>query len=435
VALDLLQRIHNRALSIWFAFVANRSAQGIALLLGLGALIFTTWATGNVHGFRPWLFEDQYDNAFEDLLARNRQIEILQRTGNIYEPFGSEAFTYPPGAIFIFYWTTWLPTEHVPYAWTALTLFSMVCVFAMVIRATSARRGLMLWVLSCWATVATVSLYPPFIEVLEWGQLALMLLSLIALDELFLKGRFRGVGVGIASAIKLYPLLFVVAWAFRREWRAVGTALLSFATCTAIAAIAWPTSAASFFIDLMWNGQDITHLATNHATIVSSQSLASMLNRPPIALDPHHQFPTFVVSGVVAALGLYGAHRLWRDRRPVGTMVVLVAVSSLCSPVAWDHYFCFAPLLWWVAAEAKRGSRLRHVSVLAGIVLLIPWNFWRREKVTDLWITLYEFVTRNAIGFAALAVVLAAALDAWRPRTAQDQGANDAAQALTEQAL
>jgi hypothetical protein len=116
-------------------------------------------------------------------------------------------------------------------------------------------------------------------------------------------------------------------------------------------------------------------------------------------------------------------------------MVVLVAVSSLCSPVAWDHYFCFAPLLWWVAAEAKRGSRLRHVSVLAGIVLLIPWNFWRREKVTDLWVTLYEFVTRNAIGFAALAVVLAAALDAWRPRTAQDQGANDAAQALTEQAL
>ena len=141
-----------------------------------------------------------------------------------------------------------------------------------------------------------------------------------------------------------------------------------------------------------------------------------MLNRPPIALDPHHQFPTFVVSGVVAALGLYGAHRLWRDRRPVGAMVVLVAVSSLCSPVAWDHYFCFAPLLWWVAAESSRGSRLRHASVLAGIVLLIPWNFWRREKVTDLWVTLYEFFTRNAIGFAALAVVIAASIDALWPR-------------------
>ena len=69
-----------------------------------------------------------------------------------------------------------------------------------------------------------------------------------------------------------------------------------------------------------------------------------------------------------------------------------------------------------VAAEAKRGSRLRHASVLAGIALLVPWNFWRREEVTDLWVTLYEFVTRNAIGFAALAVVIAASIDAFWPR-------------------
>jgi len=137
-----------------------------------------------------------------------------------------------------------------------------------------------------------------------------------------------------------------------------------------------------------------------------------------------------VVSGVVAALGLYGAHRLWRDRRPVGAMVILVAVSSLCSPVAWDHYFCFAPLLWWVAAEASRGSRLRHASVLAGIALLVPWNFWRREKVTDLWVTLYEFVTRNAIGFATLAVVIAALLDALWSRGGVEEASHESLPAL-----
>jgi len=430
VARELLKHTKLTIFMVGTKVSSNRATMTILLFFGIATLVGTTWATSNVDGFRPWLFEDQYDNAFEDLLARNRQIRILQDTGNIYEPFGSEAFTYPPGAIFIFYWTTWLPTRHVPFAWTVLTLFSMVCVFVMVLRTSNKLSGLTLWTLSCWLTMATVSLYPPFIEVLEWGQLAPMLLGLIALDELVLRGRFRGVGIGVASAIKLYPLLFVVAWAFRREWRAVGTALLTFATCTAIAALAWPTSAASFFVDLMWNGQDITHLVTNHATIVSSQSLASMLNRPPIALDPHHQFPTFVVSGVVAALGLYGAHRLWRDRRPVGAMVILVAVSSLCSPVTWDHYFCFAPLLWWVAAEASRGSRLRHASVLAGIALLVPWNFWRREEVTDLWVTLYEFVTRNAIGFATLAVVIAALIDALWSRGDVDEASHESLPAL-----
>ena len=417
MARELLKRTKTTAFHAATA-VANRRPALIALLIVCVALLaFTTWATGNVHGFRPWFFEDKYDNAFEDLLARNRQIRILQDTGNIYEPFGSEAFTYPPGAIFIFYWTTWLPTEHVPYAWTALTLFSMVALFAIVLRASSRARGLALWTLACWLTMATVAVYPPFIEVLEWGQLAPMLLALIAIDELLLKGPGRGIAVGIASAIKLYPLLFVVAWAFRRQWGAVATALITFATCTAIAALAWPTSAVSFFVDLMWNGQDIAHLASNHATVVSSQSIASMLNRPPIALDPNNQIPATIVAAIVACLGLIGAHRLWKNKQTVSTMVVLIAVSSLCSPVAWDHYFCFAPLLWWVAAECAPRSRLRHASVVAGLILLIPWNFWRRGKPIDAWTTTYEFITRNAIGFAVLSVVVAAALDAWRPRT------------------
>jgi alpha-1,2-mannosyltransferase len=264
--------------------------------------------------------------------------------------------------------------------------------------------------------MATVTLYPPFIEVLEWGQLAPMLLALLVLDELVLRGGWRGVGVGVASAIKLYPLVFVVAWMFRREWRSVATALLTFAATTTLASVLWPQSAWSFFVDLMWNGRDVSHLATNHATVVSSQSIASMLNRPPLALDASYQWVGLLVAAVVACAGLFGAHRLWLRRQHVGACVVLIALASLSSPVAWDHYFCFAPLLWWVASEATPHSRLRRSSVTAAIVLLVPWNFWRREKVTDLWISVYEFVTRNAIGFAALSVVLAAVLDAWKPQ-------------------
>ncbi len=386
------------------------------LALGILGLLATAWLVPQPTGFRPWLFENRYVHVFDDLLARRQQIQTLKTTGNIYEPFGAQAFTYPPGAIFAFYWTAWFGSSVVPLVWTVLSLGSMVASFSMVLHKFNRVNVVNALTLACWLTLLTLAIYPPFAEGIEFGQLAPMILAFVLFDELVARGNKRGIAVGIASAIKLYPLVFVLAWAFRRQWREVATALGTFFSVTLLASLLWPKSAQSFFVDLLWNGKDLQHMSDNVATFVASQSISAMLTRPPIGLSPHAQLPAYFAAGVLALFALYGAHHLWLRGARLSSAVVLLTASSVCSPVAWDHYFSYAPLIWWVAVEAGSRSRLRVAAVVAGIVWLVPWNFFRREPSTTPWIAFYEFISRNAIGFAAVALILAAAVDAWRPR-------------------
>ncbi|MEI6700820.1 MAG: glycosyltransferase family 87 protein [Actinomycetota bacterium] len=392
---------------------------GVLLVLGVAGLLVAAWFVHQPTGFRPWLFENRYDNVFDDLLARREQILTLKATGNIYEPFAAQAFTYPPGAIFAFYWTTWIGISAVPLTWTLLSLGSMTVAFAMVLRTFNRLKISLALALGCWLTLLTLAIYPPFAEGIEFGQLAPTILALVLLDELVVRGKMRGVAIGIASAIKLYPLVFVVAWALRRQWRDVVTALGTFFGLTALASLMWPKSAQSFFVDLLWNGEDFKHMSDNVATFVASQSISAMLTRPPVSLSPHGQLPAYLVAGIVALIAIYGAHHLWLRGARLSSAVVLLTASSVCSPVAWDHYFSYAPLVWWVAVEAGSRSRLRVASIVAGVVWLVPWNFFRREPSTTPWVAFYEFISRNAIGFAAVAIILAAGLDAWHPRRAE----------------
>ena len=404
------------ALKIRRAFeISPRLVAGI-LVLGIFGLLVTAWFVHQPTGFRPWLFENRYVNVFDDLLARRQQILTLKATGNIYEPFGAQAFTYPPGAIFAFYWTTWIGISAVPLTWTVLSLGSMAASFAMVLRTFNRMNRMLAFALGCWLTLLTLAIYPPFTEGIEFGQLAPMILALVLVDELIVRGRTRGIAVGLASAIKLYPLVFVVAWAIRRQWRDVATALGTFFGVTLLASLLWPKSGRSFFVDLLWNGKDFQHMSDNVATFVASQSVSAILTRPPIGLSPQGQLPAYFLAGVLGLLALFGAHHLWLRGARLSSAVILLTASSVCSPVAWDHYFSYAPLVWWVAVEAGSWSRLRVASIVAGVVWLVPWNFFRREPSTTPWIAFYEFISRNAIGFAAIALILAAALDAWRPR-------------------
>ena len=74
----------------------------------------------------------------------------------------------------------------------------------------------------------------PVSQTIQFGQINLLLMALVAIDCLVARPRWpRGMLVGIAAAIKLTPAAFVLYFLLRRDYRSAATAAVSGAVATA----------------------------------------------------------------------------------------------------------------------------------------------------------------------------------------------------------
>ncbi|MCK0440976.1 glycosyltransferase 87 family protein [Gordonia alkaliphila] len=153
-------------------------------------------------------------------------------------------FTYPPFAALVF---TPLGALSLDVGGIAISVISVLClvyvtvIFLRMLHVGSAtnRPLLALWIsaIAVWCN--------PFGMTLGYGQINLILLVLIVTD-LFVLGhrprvpdrKFRGALVGLASAIKLTPLVFLGVFAAAAKWRAVFVGIGTFVVAALIGA-AW----------------------------------------------------------------------------------------------------------------------------------------------------------------------------------------------------
>ena len=89
--------------------------------------------------------------------------------------------------------------------------------------------------------------------------------------------RWAGVGIGLATAIKLTPGVFILYLLVTRRWRAAATAIGAAAAATLVAAALFPDQSREFWTSALWD--------TNRVGIleyVSNQSLRGLLARLPL---------------------------------------------------------------------------------------------------------------------------------------------------------
>jgi len=89
----------------------------------------------------------------------------------------------------------------------------------------------------------------------------------------------------------------------------------------------------------------------------------------------------------------------------ISAMVCVLYASVLGSPVAWDHYFAFAPLLVLVIVEVGLHTWLGRACVLALANFCIPWLFFHNTIETSTYLAIRDFVARNAILLTSLLVL------------------------------
>ena len=205
--------------------------------------------------------------------------------GEIYDylkPGTQYGFTYPPFAALVM-----LPMAYLP--WTAAIVVSVLAsvvttavLIWWLLDPIARRAGWTRW-FALAVALCLAAAFEPMRETVNFGQVNMLLLFLVAVDLLRLLpagNRWAGVGIGLATAIKLTPGVFIVYLLVTRRWRAAGHRRRHRRRrrrCSPPRSS--PDASREFWTEALWNTDRVGELA-----FVSNQSLRGVVAR----LDPEH---------------------------------------------------------------------------------------------------------------------------------------------------
>ncbi|MFE2866813.1 glycosyltransferase 87 family protein [Embleya sp. NPDC059259] len=277
-----------------------------------------------------------------------------------YVAENGDPFTYPPFALVAFQPLGWVSEPVARVVWLAATLVAVVSIAA----ALTARRGIAgrrRQVALTLVAAAVLLVSAPIQSNLRFGQVSVFLVVLAFVDALDLMPRpVRGVLIGVASAIKLTPLLFVpYLWVTGRRRDAM-RAGASFVACTGLAHALWPAASTTFWTDAIFSTSRIGNLAA-----AGNQSLNGALIRVGV-VPPERAAAWLALSALVCAVALVGARQCHREGHPARGVVVVGCATVVASPVSWTHH-----QVWLVLAGLLLIAGPRKARVAWGVVLLV----------------------------------------------------------------
>ena len=289
---------------------------------------------------------------------------VLLDGGDFYQLPGPLPFLYPPFAALLAVPLAVLPAALVQISWTIAGALMIVALLH--------RWGQTGWRLSLWST-AVVFAVVPVSQTLAFGQLGIVLVALVVLDlapgPRVLRGRRllpEGVLTGVAAALKLTPMIFVLYLLAVRRWRAALTATITAGVLTVLAAIILPRESLDFWGRLAHGDTGLG----GSLIYYTNQSVYADFVRV-FALAPAGIVLGLLASAAVVALGVWAA-AVWHRAGEVRFAVVLCGVASLlASPVSWLHHFVWVVPLAFSLVELVA----RRPPVLPTWLIVLGWGF------------------------------------------------------------
>jgi alpha-1,2-mannosyltransferase len=328
-------------------------------------------------------------------------------------------FTYPPAAALFAVPLAVLPWPAAQLAWVPFVYVPLAVVIWYAFAPLLRRAGRLRPAVFAIAFAACAYLFPVRDE-MRFGQVDLVLLALAVADCAAREPRWpRGVLVGVATAVKLVPGVFVVyLWLSGRRRAALTAALVALAV-TLGAWLLLPRDSVTYWTSAIF---DSGRLGPNSGT--SDQSLRGLLLRallpwPPAAAGlPWPPAPAglaarlpgviwVVTAAAVAVAGFAAVRRLARQSRHAEAMAVTALVGVLASPVSWIHHYVVVVLV--IGAILADGRARSRVVLAAGtavyFALTIPW--WGQSLLGQPAVpVLAARVVQDGFGLAALVLIV-----------------------------
>ncbi|MDI1465860.1 glycosyltransferase 87 family protein [Catellatospora sp. KI3] len=329
-----------------------------------------------VPGHRGWFDVSVYYGTVDDWVHAGGGIYDYLKPGTHY------GFTYPPFAAVAMLPMSLLGWHTVVVVHTALTAAACAALVYWLVDPIAREHGWSRW-FSFGLGACALAMLQPARDTVSFGQVNLLLVALVWADVQLLArgagrfGRWAGVGIGLAAAVKLTPAVFIVLLLLAGRRRAAATAAATAAAATAVAALVAPAPSLAFWTGALWQTSRVGDLA-----YISNQSLLGALAR---LRDTPPDRVVWLVA-VVAVLVLWA----WRVRRAAragdlaGGFALTGLVACLVSPITWVHH-----LVWAVPAlavtvrvalsrPAARRRRLLWGAGTAYVILCssVVWLWW-----------------------------------------------------------
>jgi len=348
------------------------------------------WWYGNKHDFFDLKI---YMSAMDWWSAGHRLYDYSQPDpvqGRLY-------FTYPPFAALILWPFSLLPLGVTIVLFTIGSVVGLAVATWWLVTPVADRHEWPRWVAAGLAVPLVFALESTR-ETITFGQLNVLLIMLILADMLFAvprNSRLAGVGIGLATAIKLFPGIFIVYLLATRRWRAAITASATAAAATLVAAAIVPRDSWQF-----WTSSLMDTDRVGRTDYTGNQSLLGLLSRLTVPDEP----PGLVWLVLVVAVLAFGMWRAARASDMVAALALTGLVGALVSPITWPHHlYWFVPAIV-VLVDARRwllAVAAYAVSVF-GVVSFEHWGGAAPAR-TD---SLLEFVGRNAYVLLALLLLM-----------------------------
>jgi alpha-1,2-mannosyltransferase len=262
------------------------------------------------------------------------------------------------------------------------SLYALVCVI-----------GLLVWTV-------------PITDTLWFGQINLILAALVLTDCLRAR-KGQGVLVGLATAFKITPGLFIVYFLITRQRRAAFRAIATVAACWGSAAILLPTASREYWFHAVFKVGRPGPLA-----FFSNQSINGIVHR---LNGPNWLWIPLGV--VVAAVGLWQARAAHRSGDALAAVALVGLTTLIVAPISWlASAVWIAPAIGLILGNATQRRRV----IATGSVLVL---FWARlpmlgDKLTRVYPTpVLGSALENAYVFVLLLMILFLPLREHPPRT------------------
>ncbi|NJP30526.1 glycosyltransferase 87 family protein [Micromonospora thermarum] len=344
----------------------------------VAAVAYTAWLAIGAFG-RPYNFFDMkiYHGAVVWWASGHELYGFIA-------PGTTLGFTYPPFAGLVMLPMAHLPVELAGLVNAAASIAALAVVLAGLLRPIVDRLGWPLWYTVAIATPCAAALEPAR-ETLGYGQVNLLLFALVMADLIGLRWRARrgthvaptdglllrfvysgawaGVGIGLATAVKLTPALFIVYLMITRQWRAATTALATVVAVTIGSfAVVGPESRA-YFGGVLWQTERV-----GAADMTPNQSLAGLLARLYDSIEtPGLLWFAFAV--LILALGLSRAAHARADGDELTAFTLVGLTTNVISPISWTHHLVWVIPAIIVLADAalRRRDASRGLAARAGL--------------------------------------------------------------------
>ena len=304
-------------------------------------------------------------------------------------------FTYPPFALAVLSPLSVLPIPATEVLWWAIDAAALTATVAIALkRSEPLRTADRWWVALALAGVAALVLEPVRANT-DYGQINVVLMLMVVADLLEVRGRSRGVLVGVAAAIKLTPLFFILYFVVDRDRRAIGNTLASFLALTGLTWLFLPADSTHYFV------HELLHPSRfGRAGSIGNEALSGIFHRTPFASATLSTALWLTASLAVCAATVYLA-RLVYDESPVQAVVAVGLGALLVSPLSWSHHWCWLVLLPIVAWERRRSATMLALCAVVTLdAIVAPYAYFHRGA-------------SRAIGASTLVVVTLALLVAW----------------------